>query len=238
MALPPEQQRKRQAVQIASKNPEPGGDIQVGETVKVVPTTRPPEGRNDETAKGLMTDQDLLTAYLESRDGDSLGAFLRRYQESLTRFSTRFLGDADAAQDVVQETFLRVAREPKRLLGVRSCHNWLLTVARNIGISHLRKRARIRKHTLALADRVAAGGDGTQGGALEALEAEETRARVKAEIERLDPRLREVLLLKVQEEKSYREIAEITGLSVTYVGYILHHAVKQLSRRLNRTREN
>ena len=71
-----------------------------------------------------------------------------------------------------------------------------------------------------------------------AVEKEEMRARVQAEIEHLGPRYRELLLLKVQEDKSYREIAEITGLTVTNVGYLLHMAMKELSRRLQRSKES
>jgi len=180
-----------------------------------------------------MTDQDLLRAYVETSDRDSLGAFLERYQNSLMRFVGKLLGDADAAQDVVQETFLEVARHPRRLLDVDSCHNWLLRVARNIGIDRIRRDARARKHTEAF-------GQTAAGAVVEApsraMEAEEVRGVVRAAIAGLSARHRELLLLKVQEEKSYREIAEITGLTVTNVGYILHHAMKKLAANLNHAR--
>ena len=187
-----------------------------------------------------MTDRELLLAYVQSRDGDSLGVFMTRYQDSLTRFAARLLGDSEAAQDVVQETFLQVARHPGRLLDVENCHNWLLRVARNLGISHLRRKIRYRKHTEAFARRFEAEGAERaerSGRELAAVEEEELRSRVHVEIGRLVPRQREVLLLKIQEEKTYREIAEITGHSVTNVGYILHHAMKELSKRLNRAVE-
>jgi RNA polymerase sigma-70 factor (ECF subfamily) len=189
------------------------------------------------TSGSERTDQDLLRAYAESRDGESLGVFFGRYQDSLIRFMTKLLQDREAAQDIVQETFLRVAREPRRLFDVTNCHNWLLTVARNLGISHLRHRIRVRKHhevlRVRLAANVAAGEE-----AKPAIEEEEVRQKVRAEIGRLSGRHREVLLLKVQEDKSYREIAEITGLSITNVGYILHQAMKDLSRKLNHSRED
>jgi RNA polymerase sigma-70 factor (ECF subfamily) len=179
-----------------------------------------------------MTDQELLRTYAESRDADSLGAFVARYQGSLVRFAGRLLGDADAAQDVVQETFLQVARYPKRLLGVHSCHNWLLRVARNIGVSRIRRDSRARKHAEAFRETARQRAESHAQAQAQALETEEVRAQVRAQIDRLSPRYREVLLLKVQEEKSYREIAEITGLTVTHVGYLLHQAMKDLTRRL------
>jgi len=179
-----------------------------------------------EPARAQMTDRELLLTYVQSGDGDSLGVFMTRYQESLTRFAARFLGDPEAAQDVVQETFLQVARHPRRLLDVASCHNWLLRVVRNLGVSHIRRTVRFRRHNGDQASREMA-----------AVEEEDLRERVQAEIGRLPHRQREVLLLKVQEERTYREIAGITGLSITNVGYILHHAMKDLSRRMNSAHE-
>ena len=184
-----------------------------------------------------MTDQELLRAYAESSDRESLGTFLTRYQGSLVRFAGRLLGDADAAQDVVQETFLQVARHPTRLLEVENCHNWLLRVVRNIGISRIRHDARARKHAEAFMEQATAtAAERTEAAAL-TLEAEEARAKVRAAIGRLQPRYREVILLKIQEEKSYKEISEITGLTVTNVGYMLHRAMKELTARLESTRE-
>ena len=182
-----------------------------------------------------MTDQELLRAYVDSSDRESLGVFLTRYQGSLMRFTGRLLGDRDAAQDVVQETFLEVARRPRRLLGVDNCHNWLLRVARNLGVTRLRREVRARRHVEVLRDRGA--GVAAETGGSAALEADELKARVRAEIDRLNPRHSEILLLKIQEDKSYKEIAQITGLTVTNVGYLLHHAMKELTARLNHARE-
>jgi RNA polymerase sigma-70 factor (ECF subfamily) len=184
-----------------------------------------------------MTDRDLLRAYADRRDVDALGVFVGRYQDSLVRFVAGFLKDDGAAQDVVQETFLRVARQPAKLTGVDSPHNWLLRVARNLSVDYLRAAIRRRRHTREYAaerqEAVAVAEPAT-----EALEREEVRERVRREIDGLSPRLRELMLLKVQEGKTYREIAEITGLSVTNVGYLLHRAMKLLAGRLKDMKEN
>ncbi len=67
--------------------------------------------------------------------------------------------------------------------------------------------------------------------------AAEIRNLVQTEILRLPELQRGVLFLKVQEQKSYRDIAKITGMSITDVGYLLHSAVKELSKRLNHRRK-
>lgn len=183
-----------------------------------------------------MSDQDLLRAFVDSRDPESLTVFMGRYQESLVRFVANLVQDDGVAQDIVQETFLRVARRPRRLLDVGNCHNWLLAVARNLSVDHLRRVVRRRKHARALAEEQA------RQAAVESptreAERREVRQRVRDEIQRLRPRLRELMLLKVQEGKSYREIADITGLSVTNVGYLLHQAIKTLAVRLRDLRES
>ena len=194
------------------------------------------------TSRGEMTDQDLLRAYAESSDMDSLGTFFGRYEESLLRFSGKLLGDSDRAQDVVQETFIQVARQPRKLLGIESCHNWLLRVARNIGITQLRQDARARRHADRVAERVAGRVAGEAAKAEAALstkaERDETKHRVREVIAKLHPRHRELLMLKIEESKSYKEIAEITGLTATNVGYLLHMAMKDLERRLKPLRED
>lgn len=184
-----------------------------------------------------MTDQELLRAYLDRRDVDCFDRFVRRYQSSLVRFAAKLLGDPDAAQDVVQEAFLRVARHPRRLLGVDSCHNWLLRVVRNVGVDHVRRASRYRKHAeqaAAVRDRHAID---HQESPAAGLERAETRALIEKEVGRLKPIQRELFWLKVSEGKSYREIAEITGMTATNVGYHLHQVLRTLAHRLDSTQQ-
>ena len=63
-------------------------------------------------AKETMTDRTLLEAYADTGDSECLGIFLKRYETSLIRFVSNFLGDEGIAQDIVQENFLKVARRP------------------------------------------------------------------------------------------------------------------------------
>ena len=60
----------------------------------------------------------------------------------------------------------------------------------------------------------------------------EAHGIVRRELENLPPNQRDVLILKVQQRRSYREISAITGLSEGNVGYLVHHGLKQLALRL------
>ena len=89
-----------------------------------------------------MTDQDLLRAYVHSQDVDSLGVFLGRYEGPLMRFVANFLRDESAAQDIVQETFLRCLRHKHQYPAIEQVSNWLYTIAGNLAKTELRRRKR------------------------------------------------------------------------------------------------
>jgi RNA polymerase sigma factor (sigma-70 family) len=181
-----------------------------------------------------MTDRQLLTAYVSRDDVRAFDTFVDRHESALLSFTAAFLRDETSAQDVVQETFMRAARYPQRLLqnGVgTSERNWLLKVARDLSIDSLRRKSSERTAV----QRMAVTAPQSALAADAAMEASERREQVQSAMDSLKPRLRELLILKVREQKSYKEIAEITGLSVTNVGFLLHQAMTALSEELKKT---
>lgn len=156
--------------------------------------------------------------------------FVDRHESALLSFAAAFLRDETLAQDIVQEAFLRAARDPHRLLKNQDNHasgrNWLLKVVRDLSVDSLRKKASERRAL----DAKAIVSDYASASPDAALEAHEQQQQARAAIDRLRPRLRELLMLKVREKKSYKEIAEITGLTVTNVGFLLHQAMQELQR--------
>ena len=179
-----------------------------------------------------MTDRQLLEAYAGRRDFHAFGAFVERHECALLSFAAAFLRDDTLAQDVVQETFLRAARDPQRVLKCQadgaSERNWLMKVARDLSVDNLRRRTTEKKAFAKLA----AGAEVSAPPADSAVLQDEESARVRAAIDRLRPRLRELLILKVREQKSYKEMAQITGLTVTNVGFLLHEAMRALESEL------
>ena len=189
-----------------------------------------------DTLQGLqkMTDRQLIEAYAGGNDFQAFGLFVGRHEGALLSFAAAFLRDETLAQDVVQETFFRAARYPQRLLRSEnegpSQRNWLLKVVRDIGVDNLRRRSSERK----VLDELSARAPTSAPAADVIAENREELGEVNAAIDRLRPKLRELLLLKVREKKSYKEIAQITGLTVTNVGFLLHQAMQQLSEGLGR----
>ena len=169
-------------------------------------------------------------------DASELPALLDRYERPLVRYAWSILGDLEAARDVVQETFIRLCRreesEDRNLKSdgdalhldcpARHTEAWLFTVTRNLSIDHQRKLSRI-VYMPQTEDRTA-----DEPGPVALLEAQETRDSIFGLLEHLSDNQREVIRLKFQNDLSYKEIAAITQLSVTNVGFLLHTGLKKL----------
>ncbi|MEM7517844.1 MAG: sigma-70 family RNA polymerase sigma factor [Planctomycetota bacterium] len=175
-----------------------------------------------------MNDAEHLAAYL---GGDPLAftTLVERHQGALLRHARSLLGRGEAHEDVVQETFLRLAQSPPRFddsATNRSLSSWLHTVMRNLCMDAHRSEARRRRREeeIALAD--------TTAGGIDQVEAEDTRAYVESALERLPEDQREVLVLRLLSERSYKEIATITGRKIGTVGWLVSVGLKALSERL------
>lgn len=164
-----------------------------------------------------------------SPDASSLvQAAVARHQVPLLRYATRLLGgDADRAQDVVQDTFMRLMAQP--VAAVEShVAEWLFTVCRHRAMDVLRKEGRVKRFEEGQVERLTAA-EPMPGRSLERVEQQEAVLRL---IGTLPKNQQEVVRLKFQNGFSYQEISRITSLSVTNVGFILHTAVKRLRQEL------
>ena len=155
-----------------------------------------------------------------------LPALLARYERPLVRYSWSILGDLEAARDVVQETFIRLCRrwetDGSDLNGDAHTEAWLFTVTRNLSIDHQRKQSRII-YLPQTADRMAE--EPVPGAALEQREEHDS---IFGLLDQLSENQREVIRLKFQNDLSYKEIADITNLTMTNVGFLLHTGLKKL----------
>ncbi len=162
-----------------------------------------------------------------------LDALLERYERPLVRYAGSLLGDFESAKDVVQETFMRLVRRtsaggdgavpPAPAMEERHLEAWLFTVCRNCAIDHQRKHARIIHLPVLDDDRV----DELPNPAAR-LEQSDSAALIFRLLEKLPPNQREVIRLKFQNDLSYKEIADITGLTVTNVGFLMHTGLRKL----------
>ncbi|HEV3343331.1 MAG TPA: sigma-70 family RNA polymerase sigma factor [Pirellulales bacterium] len=142
------------------------------------------------------------------------------YEGPLVRYAARITGDVHRARDVVQDTFLRLCEQDRHALDGHLAE-WLYTVCRRRALDVQRKEHRMRATLPEELDGCAAGHQPR-----EAVDRQESHEAVLAAISRLPDNQQEVVRLKFQSGLSYREIAGVTGLSVSNVGYLLHVALK------------
>jgi len=186
------------------------------------------------TVMDQRSDGTLLTAW---RDGDpgAFEALVDRHQAPLLRHARALLGEGSSGEDVVQDVFLRLARKPPTLAdGTRgdaaaetaSIAPWLHTVTRNLCMDLMRSEARRKRR-----EETAAAGEANAGG-LDHVEANDTRAAVERGLATLTDDQREVLVLRLFGERSYKDIAAITGKKIGTVGWLISVGLDALARHL------
>jgi len=163
---------------------------------------------------------------VEPFPADDLSALLRRFELPLLQYATRILGDRDRARDVVQETFVQLQRSDRRQTDSAPA-KWLFTVCRNRALNICRKEKRMTY----LDEEILEQKPGGELAPNEHIEQEEAKGFLLRIVATLPARQQEVLQLKFQNDLSYQEISEITKLSVSHVGVLIHTALKTLRAR-------
>jgi RNA polymerase sigma-70 factor (ECF subfamily) len=149
-----------------------------------------------------------------------------RYQKVLLRYTARVLHNQDAAQDVVQLTFMRLHANMEKIMKKEiQLKGWLFRTAHNAAVDFIRKESRLRL----LHSRQAVEMPRSENISGQEVDRE---ALVLRHLNVLKPKEREVLVLRLQEKMSYREIANVLNHSEGYVGTLIHTATKKLTQSL------
>jgi RNA polymerase sigma-70 factor (ECF subfamily) len=158
---------------------------------------------------------------------DWLNSLVARHEGPLILYAQRLLGELARARDVVQETFLRLCRTRREQVAGHETA-WLYTVCRRAALDVRRKE---RRMTL-MNDQTAATFPSSSPDPALALERSESTADILRMLERLPENQKEAITLKFGHGLSYKEIAEITGLTVSNVGFLIHTGLKTVRQRL------
>lgn len=145
-----------------------------------------------------------------------------QFEGPLIRYARRITEDIERARDVVQETLLQLYRQDRSSL-TGTIAPWLFRVCRNRALDVQRKEQLMSSAT-ELDLQTLPGGTGPE----EQLVQLETNVRLLGLLELLTENQQEVIRLKFQNDLSYSEIAEITGMTVSNVGVLLHTGLKKL----------
>jgi RNA polymerase sigma-70 factor, ECF subfamily len=178
--------------------------------------------------------EDDLTR-LRKGDLDALATLIEQYQARLYRYLLRLVREPATAEDIFQQTWLRVAERIKSYDARRKFENWLFTVARNLAYDHLR---RYQPESL---DEPLPSGDsrlellpGSEHGAFESLLAEERGALVARAMEGLPLIYREVLALRFEHDLKLEEIAGLLRIPLSTVKSRLRRALEDMRHLLSK----
>ncbi len=154
-------------------------------------------------------------------------------ESPLLSYALRLAGDRAAAEDLVQDAFMKLhaqfdeVREPRR---------WLYRTVHNLALNHRRQAQKIVSLNPPRAEgkEMAIEAQDPQPLPDEAIARWEGIGLVRLSLANLDDRSRELIRLKFNENLSYKEIGARTKLGEGHVGYLLHHAIKAMADELAR----
>ena len=160
-------------------------------------------------------------------DSEWVTQIVEQYQDRLVRYAQRIVGDPQAANDVVQDTFVKLCGEDaERLQSVVA--PWLYRVCRNRAFDVRKKERRMIPANVAETSEPLATTHSPEHTASVMDEA----AKALQALSQLSDSQQEVIRLRIEHGLSYGQISEITELSVSNVGYLLHTGLKTLRTKL------
>jgi len=189
-----------------------------------------------------LSDEELLVRYRENGDRDLFAQLVNRYERELYSYLRRYLGNAEAAEDVFQATFLQVHLKCDRFEEGRKFRPWLYTIATNQAIDNQRRN---KRHRMVSLDRAGNGDDSEDVGKLldllvsgEIDPADHVNQLERAEwvqqaLDGLSDQMRSVIDLVYYQGLKYREAAEALDIPVGTVKSRIHAAVLKLNQTWN-----
>ena len=175
-------------------------------------------------------DAELICAY-QNGEAEAFVMLVRKYERPLFTFLLRLVGNRQSAEDLFQDTFLRVLRAlPKYQEGGRFS-GWLFGIANNLAVDLLR-RQRVQRRYLFDDEKALAAAIDYQSVADAEVESTELRRLVEGALQQLPEKQRQVFLLRQHGDLSFKEIAELLDEPINTVLSHMHYAVTKLRQQL------
>ena len=191
-----------------------------------------------EQAEQSQRENAAIARGLKSQDTELLDHLIELYQHRLLRYLLFLTGKREVAEDLFQETWMRVLMRGSQYNGKARFDTWLFTIARNLVIDLSRKR------TMASLDEMSDSSEDGRGfevatdgpSPLEEFQLREDRAEVAQVLLKLETNYREVLVLRFHEELSLEEIASVTQAPLSTVKSRLYRGLAALKPEIERLR--
>ncbi len=189
-------------------------------------------------------DEQLVATYLDCGDENAFRMLVERHQERIYGYLLGMVRDRDLANDLFQDTFLRVIDAMQKRRGSYTQQGrwvgWVMRIARNATLDHLRSRKKWQDVSASDDDDGASYWERLPDNAPAAddqLHRLQQSHWLEACIEQLPPEQREVLLLRQETELTFREIAELTDVSINTALGRMRYALLNLRRMIDESKK-
>ena len=181
----------------------------------------------------VYTDEQLIARF-QSGDERAYIELVNRYRDRLINFVYPFLGDFEQAEDVVQETMLKLYEKKHYYREIAKFSTWIYTIARNLANTELRKKKRRKTTYISRMTKDDRQYDipAVQADLNQNLQNEFIRERIHAAIKELPEHFKTVIILRDIQELSYDDISNIVGVPLGTVKSRINRARLQLQAEL------
>ena len=181
------------------------------------------------TLMTMETEEAQIASGLRRRDPGLLDALIEQYQHRLLRYLVHLTSERATAEDLFQETWIRVLEKGHQYDGKSRFVTWLMTIAHNVAIDHLRKRRPASLDEMRdTKDAAPFEPVADSPSPFDNVSAMEDGARIQAALEKVAPIFREVLVLRFQEQLKLEEIAKLINIPLATVKTRLYRGVNAL----------
>ncbi len=171
----------------------------------------------------VIEDQQLLNQIAKG-NSEAFGLLLEKYQDLVYGLSLKMVKDKSVAEDMTQETWMKVIKNADRYSPIGSVKSWILQIHRNLVMDYFRQNKRWKNNEdieeIEISD--------DSESAFESLQSHEQKSAFDKVFSLLEERDKIVLTLVIVEELSYAEISKELGLSVGSIKTIVFRAKKEL----------
>ena len=181
----------------------------------------------------MESETSAIARGLRRRDPDLLDHLIEQYQHRLLRYLIYLSGDRELAEDLFQETWIRVLERGHQYDGKHEFSTWLYAVARNLTLDYLRKKSPVSLDGLmGSEDHVPFEPADPRPAAWEVVQQHEQAERINSVLVGIPAEYRETVVLRFQEGMALEEIATVTGAPVGTVKSRLYRGLDLLMARL------
>jgi len=173
----------------------------------------------------IVADDAQLAALVLQGDQAAFGYLFDRYREAIYRLFVQRAGDKSDADDLLQETFIKVYINLHKYSPEYTFGQWVYTIARNTFIDFVRRR----QDDLSIDERFTAPASSSPTPEERFINLQQ-RTQIEGYLERLSPRYRQLIVLRFFDELSYEEIAAKLALPLGTVKTQIHRAREQMCR--------